>query len=449
MFPFLVLTFSLLLTACETGTETKTPAPIPAAVLASGSPSPVATPSHTAAAPARPTMTPILTPITLAMPAPPTLTPGALACLKPGDLAPYWPPHGTVRSPDGVIDVEPISFDQVRVLEIVCGNVRSSGQDAYIAYQLPPPSPAPEMFWPAVLAALHRAQGSLINLGVLPWGDNPSIRILDLQDATGDGRPEIIFVAGRGAKTTGFFTIWGWEAGRYRELFRDYSEPGPLFKDLDGDGRVEMVLRERVGSGAASFMWDTAYRWNGQTFRPVLVPVLYDDFIARHQGFIPYLLERGMAPNEEVILQVVLLGHAYELQGRTVAAEAEYALAWALHEAIAGNVRCEGAARAVQEFYLALEGRKLPEAFSMLGEALRQARPFPGFAAGYARTHDIQLMEKPQVMSKEDDVAHVAVRVRAADLTPEGEVEQRFSGSWRVRLEGHSCILESADIRRE
>lgn len=205
---------------------------------------------------------------------------GSLACPTVEQLAPFWPPQGTVGervkgAPWTEADLQRIPFEGVRVIAIACGEVRGTGQDAYLAYQLPQGQARDQTFGPIFLAALHQAEGALINLGALPVSDNPHAGV-GLHDVTTDGRAEILFVAGTGAFTAASFSIW--EADRYRELFSGGGDYPPLFRDVDGDGRVEIILANRViftgvrgdllgDSQAESFPWPTAYRWDGHRRR--------------------------------------------------------------------------------------------------------------------------------------------------------------------------------------
>jgi hypothetical protein len=371
-----------------------------------------------------------------------TSTPVA-ACPDPEELGPYWPPHGVVTLshylPRIDVDIPPVPFDQVEVLATACGDARGQGQEAYVAYQTTvPPGP----LWEegtvlTVLAALDLSEGSLVNIGTLPEGTLECR--MHVEDLTGDGRDEIILDRHGGA-TWGTLSIWSWQDREYREVFRGISYMGqPEFRDLNGDGTLEVVTAERIDGLRMS--WPKVHRWDGYSFRPALLPETYDGFIAESVG----TLESGvLVPGEEIALRIAL-GHAYERQGRTAEARAQYEQAWALYEATAAQPRpCAGADQAVQEFYLATEG--LASAYSMLGEGFREAVPFPDFAAGFARTTSVMLVEPPRVMMQEGEVSSISVRVATQELTSQGELVEQFAVAWRVRQEGESCILESASV---
>jgi hypothetical protein len=387
-----------------------------------------------------------------------TPTPVA-ACPGPEELAPYWPPHGSVTLshylPRINVDIPPVPFEQVdvlgefppvdpvEVLDIACGDARGQGQEAYVAYQatLPPGPLWQEGAVLTVLAALDLPEGSLVNIGTLPEGTLEGR--LHLQDLTSDGRDEIIFDRPGGA-TWGTTSVWSWQDGNLREVFRGGSYLGETEpRDLDGDGTLEVLTHQRLDGLRMS--WPRVYRWDGYSFRPALFADIYDDFIAESVR----ALESGTFkeyPDDEITVRITL-GHVYERQGRTAEARAEYDQAWALYEATAPQPRrCAGAAQAVQEFYLAqaTEGMKgLTSAYSMLGEGLRQAQPFADFAADFARTESVMLVGPPEVFGQEDELSQVFVRVVSHELTPQGDVIERFAVIWQVRQEGGSCILES------
>ena len=395
-------------------------------------------------------MEPLLTPTPAAQASP---TAQAFACPKPEELARYWPPQGVVgfRYQDRQIGVDAwdTPFGQVRVRGIACGNLRGRGQDAYVAYQLPERQYLVPPAGLTLLAALHSAEGSFTNLGILPFWDR--FDSLKFQDITADGKAEVIVMGNVGASGVPAFSIWHWQEGSYREVLQGGSEHGgPQFRDVDGDGKPEIIVyATAVYPRVLGIIWPVVYRWGGQSFRPALVPQVYGDFIAQallalREGRLKDL------PYSESVLHTHV-GHAYQLQGRTAEAQAEYERAWDIYAngALRPQPPCTSAAQGVELFYGSIAMGELPLAYATLGEAYRRAQPFPDFAAGFARTRKVQLLEPAKVVGQEGDITLVAVRLRAKDLAPQGEVEQRLAGTWRVRQQGQVCTLERGDIRQE
>ncbi len=63
-------------------------------------------------------------------------------CLKSGDLARPWPPRNAgiafrdeVNHQTKSFDFAGVPFNQVKVLSVVCGNLRGRGQEAYFAFE--------------------------------------------------------------------------------------------------------------------------------------------------------------------------------------------------------------------------------------------------------------------------------------------------------------------------
>ena len=103
-----------------------------------------------------------------------------------------------------------MAFERVNVQAVACGDLRGSGQDVYVAYW-PPAGRAPAAAGTVVLAGLHRAEGTFTNID-LPWpyGDLSTDRLW-LQDATGDGRPDLIVWTGAPAgsdRRATAYVIW-------------------------------------------------------------------------------------------------------------------------------------------------------------------------------------------------------------------------------------------------
>lgn len=452
-FAALVLPLALLalIGACEEEEEETT--------AATPSPAATATAAATTGAEASPTATPQATPkltpspeaTATVLPTPAATEEPTAACLEPEEVAPYWPPQGIVtyseQLPTVDVDLSPIPFDQVQVLATACGDARGQGQETYVAYDVTLPSGLVRETEArlAVLAALDEAEGSLGNIGALPMGI-PEAELY-LQDVTGDGTDEVICNRPGGA-TWGVTSIWSWEEGEASEVFQGRSYLGKIdFRDLDGDGSLEVVTSRRLGG--LLMQWPIAHRWDGQAFRAALFPGAYDEFIA---AALASLESEGQRPPQDTEILHTALGHAYQRQGRTTEASAEYEAAWSLYAATEQQPRqCAGPAEAVEEFYdairQALNGMTgLSSAYTMLRQDFRQTQPFPDFAAGFARTEDVILVKPPEVIGEEGGVSRVSVQVVTHELTPQGAIVEESTVTWQVRQKDAFCILESADI---
>lgn len=372
----------------------------------------------------------------------------ASQCVDPAELGSHWPPRGAVAAQELLgkgalrpIQLDVIPFKSVQVLGVVCGDVRGRGQEAYATFELPPPSP---FLRSVLLTALHRDEGALVAIDA-EGPDNPYDGLW-LLDVTGDGRPEIVFAAGTGAFTAARFGIWGWEDEGYRKQFGGGSDYPPGFEDLDGDGVPEMILGQfalQFAPRVAGLVWPTTYRWDGVRFRGALFPELYAGFLALGLR----VLDLKTISHTKSTTSAPSSATSTKMQGRAPEARAQYQRAYDAYAARSTPRPCAGAAEAVREYYRSIP-EDLARAYSMLSEAARQQRPYPDYAAGFSRTREVHLLEEPRVAGQEGDVSLVAVRLMSSDLTPEGEIEERFAGTWRVLHTDRSCILEGAEITR-
>jgi hypothetical protein len=356
-------------------------------------------------------------------------------CLSQGTLARLWPPAGAVSylAPDASpaeTDVAGISFSQVQVLATACGRVRGA-RDTYVAFSAPV-ADAPEGRLLA-LAAVHWNENRLVTVGSLPGGIAPYR--LSLQDLTGDGRDEIIWSSGGGATFT-HWGVWSWQGDAYTEVFRQTSYLTPArFQDFDGDGTTEIVTYSRYPDLILGSQWPTVSTWDGTMFTAVLVPAVYDEFIERAKAALAAGDVRGH-PESAIALHTAL-GRAYQLQGRTSEAIAEYRAAWQIVPAAAPAPACADATDAVARYYAALNSGELVRAYQMLSVA----QPFWEWAPAFAPVTSVRLLETQRPANQHADVTTIAASITATALSRTGEKEQRVSGVWQVSRLGQACLL--------
>ena len=131
-------------------------------------------------------------------------------------------------------------------------------------------------------------------------------RVGDVRDLNGDGRPEILLVGEGGGR--GFYQFHQ-VIGRTRDRFRVLSVPhtdSVHYVDLEGDGRMEVVVRHRVGRRGPASQWtyvDHLSHWTGAEFARVddtyrryhdqeTLPRLVGDLINLHEAKLPILEEK-------------------------------------------------------------------------------------------------------------------------------------------------------------
>ncbi len=131
-------------------------------------------------------------------------------------------------------------------------------------------------------------------------------RVADIRDLDGDLEPELV-IAGEGGQSGAyqFMAIVARAAKRF-QVFLVQHVDSVHFVDLDRDGKVEIVHRERVGRKGAAHQWtyiDHLLRWNGATFESALpafpryhdeqtLPGLIGDLIDNHDARLPILEEK-------------------------------------------------------------------------------------------------------------------------------------------------------------
>jgi len=107
-------------------------------------------------------------------------------------------------------------------------------------------------------------------------------RVADIRDLNNDSKPELVLAGESGqAGFYRFFEVVGFGPQGYQTLNVEHDDE-VHYVDLDGDGKVEIVVRERVGRKGASHQWtyiDHLQRWNGFRFEnaEALYPHYHDE----------------------------------------------------------------------------------------------------------------------------------------------------------------------------
>ena len=132
-------------------------------------------------------------------------------------------------------------------------------------------------------------------------------RVVDIRDLNGDLEPELL-LGGEGAQSSAyqfmelvaFAPTNGW-------VVLDVPHVDSLhFVDLDSDGKVEVIVRQRVGRKGPASQWtyiDNIHRWSGTRFEPTdatfpryhdeqTIPTLIGDLIDNHNDRLAVLEEK-------------------------------------------------------------------------------------------------------------------------------------------------------------
>lgn len=96
-------------------------------------------------------------------------------------------------------------------------------------------------------------------------------RVQDVRDLNGDGRLEVLLTGESGK--SGFYQfleLVGYGKKAFSSLSANHVD-SMHYVDLDGDGHIEVVIRERVGHRGPAYQWtyiDHLHRWDGARFVP-------------------------------------------------------------------------------------------------------------------------------------------------------------------------------------
>ncbi|MEZ4266666.1 MAG: VCBS repeat-containing protein [Myxococcota bacterium] len=197
------------------------------------------------------------------------------------------------RSPSDLFDVFSVDLDADRVPEIVLIPRTELLGDG-------------RRYAPTILGLSSRGGGGYTPLWSAQGLPGERSRVVDIRDLNVDGRPELL-IAGE-AGTSGYYQFHELVA-RGPEGFRTLPVrhvDSVHYVDLDRDGRVELVVRERVGRRGPAYQWtyvDQLRQWDGKTFADATarypryhdeetLPTLVSDLIDHYDAKTPILDEK-------------------------------------------------------------------------------------------------------------------------------------------------------------
>lgn len=201
---------------------------------------------------------------------------------------------------------------------------------------------------------------------------------MEIRDLNADGRVELV-VWGHAGTGTDLLHIFVWDGEHYALLGAFEGKGGIRLENRDGDLADEVVVRWRP---EGDLVWEVIYTWNGS------------HYAWTWDRYAWFYLDRP---------------HAY------VADSPVHALA---------------------SFYLALNDRDLPGAYGLLSPAAQAARPYADWALGFVTTLGVEV-GAARVVTQEGIEATVGAQVRALDNVDGRVLVSLYAVEWRmVQTEG-------------
>lgn len=194
------------------------------------------------------------------------------------------------RSPSDLVSVYRVDFDGDRSSEVLLV-ARAALVDGTHRYA------------PTLLKLGREGYSPIWSASGLP-GERYSV--VDIRDLDADGRPELLLTGESGR--SGFYQFMelvGLGKKGFVTLSVDHVD-SLHYVDLDGDGRVEIVQRQRVGRRGPAYQWtyvDHLHRWDGARFSKAdeafpryhdeqTLPALVGDLIDHYTAKSPILDEK-------------------------------------------------------------------------------------------------------------------------------------------------------------
>lgn len=149
-----------------------------------------------------------------------------------------------------------------------------------------------------IVVAYHVTEdGRLKRLSTFKYGDSP--HNLELQDATGDGRAEIL-VTGTAGNRTSPLEILSWD-GKHLETLGETSTSGTAFVDVDGDGINEVLTRSccMTNECGSVLSMPTVQHYHDDHLDDFAMPDLEDYIDVTKTTDEPETFERGIALRDE------------------------------------------------------------------------------------------------------------------------------------------------------
>jgi len=169
------------------------------------------------------------------------------------------------------------------------------------------PSPAlvdeQHRYAPTILKVSGGGYRAIWNASALP---GERYRVMDIRDHNGDGRPELLLAGESGQSGYYQFMLLVGHGRRGFATLPVNHVDSIHYVDLDGDDRVEVVVRERVGRRGPAYQWtyvDHLHRWDGTRFAPAedhfpyyhdeqTIPTLLGDLLDHYAAARPILDEK-------------------------------------------------------------------------------------------------------------------------------------------------------------
>jgi hypothetical protein len=226
---------------------------------------------------------------------------------------------------------------------------------------------------------LRALEGERYGLGAYPTCE------LEVRDVNADGRIEIL-VWGHAETSTDLLHIFVWNGTTYALLASFEGEAGIRLENRDGDLADEVAVRYQAGGDLA---WEAVHTWDGANYGWTW------------ERYTWFYLDRP---------------HAYP----TDAPE-----------------------HAVISFYLALDDRDIPGAYSLLSASIQAAQPYEAWAFGYVTTVGAEVGMVHE-LSRGGDTAQVTAQVRAYDSVDGRVIATLWDVQWTVVQVSAGWRLESA-----
>jgi hypothetical protein len=303
------------------------------------------------------------------------------------------------------------------------------------ALPTPVPTPAPTIDPAAVSATVAAAEARIAAAGVDPL-------CLRLEDTDDDGTPEwlgMYLQPAEPARLLGFVL----DGDRWYDLTPPASEEetglGEFptceleIRDVNADGRTELVLWGHAGPSTdylLLFVWDGA--------RYAVIAAFEGEGGVRMEDTDGDLAEEvvvGLRPEDSLVREIVYTwdGHNYAWTWDRYA--------WFYLDRPHAHVT-DTPLHALASFYLALDDRDLPGAYSLLSPAAQAALGYEGWAPGFATTLGVQV-GAAQVVEQGEGGAVVIAQVRAIDNVQGRAVVTVYDVEWRLVQTGAGWRLES------
>jgi hypothetical protein len=208
---------------------------------------------------------------------------------------------------------------------------------------------------------------------------------LDVQDVNDDGRVEIL-IQGHAEDNIDLLHIFVWADVRYDLLASFRGDAGINVENVDGELGREIIVRYDAGKGLA---WEAIHSWDGANYGWTWER--YDWLYSDHP-------------------------HAY---------------------------LTDSPEHVVTSYYLALDDRDLPGAYSLLSLETRSSQPYQIWAAGFDTTLAIEVGSVHQT-AHTGDSATVTAQVRSYHNLDGYIVGRLWDTTWSVLYEGQFWRLQSA-----